>query len=83
MICPKCGEGKFRSKSGRLSKKIGKYTRIRTCTKCKYRAKTVEMEIDQYEAEDKLMNDIINAVVKYQQELEQKPEKKLTEDTNL
>jgi hypothetical protein len=41
------------------------------------------MEIDQYEAEDKLMNDIINAVVKYQQELEQKPEKKLTEDTNL
>ena len=65
MLCPKCNEGKFRSTNGGYRKRTGKYTRTRTCDKCGFKTKTIEITIETYVKENRLMSDIVEAVNRY------------------
>ena len=65
MKCTKCEEGEFEAKGTRFSTRLQKLTRKRVCNKCGYVAKTMEIEIKTYEAENRLINKVIDAINEY------------------
>ena len=66
MKCPKEGcEGKFKCKTGGMSKRTGHWTRKRICDICGYMDRTIEVSKREFGMEMELLEDLQKSFDKY------------------
>lgn len=65
--CPNCHESRWSVRFGRFSKRLNKYVRHRTCEKCGYNGKTIEIELSTYQKENEFLDNVVKAINKYNQ----------------